>query len=103
MADPMMKRTAGAGVELALAVWKGKGKTILCVHGISGNCRCWDHVAEALAPQYDVLAMDLRGRGLADKPASGYSISHHCRDIQALLKHENMLLPSFIPGLSFRC
>jgi len=80
MADLMMKRTAGAGVELALAVWEGKGETVLCVHGISGNCRCWDHVAEALAPQYDVLAMDLRGRGLSQKPSSGYSVSHHCRD-----------------------
>ena len=90
MADPMMKRTAGAGVELALAVWEGKGETILCVHGISGNCRCWDHVAEALAPRYYVLAMDLRGRGLSEKPAAGYSISHHCRDIHTLLKHENI-------------
>ena len=90
MADSMMKRTAGAGVELALAVWEGQGKTVLCVHGISGNCRCWDHVAAALAPQYDVLAMDLRGRGLSEKPASGYSIPHHCRDIQALLIHENI-------------
>jgi pimeloyl-ACP methyl ester carboxylesterase len=90
MADPMMKRTAGAGVELALAVWEGKGETILCVHGISGNCRCWDHVAEALAPRYYVLAMDLRGRGLSEKPASGYSVSHHCRDIHDLLKHGNI-------------
>ncbi len=49
MTDPTMKKTAGDGVELALAVWEGKGKTVFCVHGISGNCRCWDHVAEALA------------------------------------------------------
>ena len=90
MADPMMKRTAGAGVELALAVWEGKGETVLCVHGISGNCRCWDHVAAALAPKYHMLAMDLRGRGLSEKPASGYSVSQHCRDIDALLKHEKL-------------
>jgi len=85
-----MKKTAGAGIELALAVWEGIEKTILCVHGISGSCRCWDHIAEALSPQHHVLAMDLRGRGLSQKPASGYSISHHCRDIHALLKHENI-------------
>jgi pimeloyl-ACP methyl ester carboxylesterase len=34
--------------------------------------------------------LDLRGRGLSEKPASGYSISYHCRDIHALLKHENI-------------
>jgi len=90
MVDPVMKRTAGDGVEIALAVWEGKGKTVLCVHGISASCRCWDNVAEALIPQHEVLAMDLRGRGLSEKPASGYSISHHCRDIEALLKHQDI-------------
>ncbi len=90
MVDPVMKRTAGDGVEIALAVWEGKRKTVLCVHGISASCRCWDNVAEALIAQHKVLAMDLRGRGLSEKPASGYSISHHCRDIHALLKQENI-------------
>jgi pimeloyl-ACP methyl ester carboxylesterase len=90
MTDPIMKRTSGDGVELALAVWEGKGKNVLCVHGISASCRCWDNVAEALSPQHHLLAMDLRGRGLSEKPASGYSVSYHCRDIHALLKHENV-------------
>ena len=90
MVDPIMKRTVGDGVEIALAVWEGKGKTVFCVHGISASCRCWDNVAEALTPQHSVLAMDLRGRGLSEKPASGYSISHHCRDIHGLLKHEKI-------------
>ncbi len=85
-----MKHAKGDGAEIALAVWEGKGKTVLCVHGISASCRCWDNVAEALIPQHEVLAMDLRGRGLSEKPASGYSVSHHCRDIHALLKHENI-------------
>jgi pimeloyl-ACP methyl ester carboxylesterase len=48
MTDPILRRTAGDGVEIALAVWEGKEKTVLCVHGISGSCRCWDNVAEAL-------------------------------------------------------
>jgi pimeloyl-ACP methyl ester carboxylesterase len=90
MTGPIIKRTAGDGVELALAVWEGKGKTVFCVHGISGSCRCWDNLAEALSPQHQVLSLDLRGRGLSEKPASGYSISYHCRDIHALLKHENI-------------
>ena len=90
MSDPIMKHAKGDGAEIALAVWEGKGKTVLCVHGISASCRCWDNVAEALIPQHEVLAMDLRGRGLSEKPASGYSVSHHCRDIEALLKHQNI-------------
>jgi pimeloyl-ACP methyl ester carboxylesterase len=85
MMEPVMKRVRGDGVEIQLAVWEGTGKTILCIHGITANCRCWDTVAGALAPEHRVLAMDLRGRGLSDKPDSGYSIDQHVRDIHALL------------------
>jgi pimeloyl-ACP methyl ester carboxylesterase len=90
MVDPVMKRTAGDGVEIALAVWEGREKTVFCVHGISASCRCWDNVAAAMTPQYSVLAMDLRGRGFSEKPDSGYSVSQHCRDIEALLTHEKI-------------
>ena len=39
--------------------------------------------------------MDLRGRGLSDKPAAGYSLQHHIRDIVCLLddlKRERIVL-----------
>jgi len=90
MIEPVMKRATGDGVEIALAVWEGRGKPVLCVHGISASCRCWDNVAAGLIPRYKVLAMDLRGRGFSEKPASGYSVSYHCRDIHALLNHANI-------------
>ncbi|MBE9574634.1 MAG: alpha/beta hydrolase [Proteobacteria bacterium] len=82
-----MKRVKGDGVEMQLAVWERMAETILCVHGISANCRCWDTMAEALAPRYQIIAMDLRGRGLSEKPPAGYSIAHHCQDIRVLLEN----------------
>ena len=90
MAEPITKRAMGDGVELELAVWEGKGTPVLCVHGISASCRCWDILAEILAPEYLVLAMDLRGRGFSEKPPSGYSIQDHCRDIGALLEDQRI-------------
>jgi len=90
MIEPVMKKATGDGVEIALAVWEGRGKTVFCVHGISASCRCWDNVAAGLIPRYKVLAMDLRGRGFSEKPASGYSVSYHCRDIHTLLNHANI-------------
>ena len=90
MAEPVMKKSNGDGLKIALARWEGQGNTIFCVHGISASCRCWDNLAVTMSPQYTVLAMDLRGRGLSDKPATGYSVSHHCRDIEALLTHEKL-------------
>jgi pimeloyl-ACP methyl ester carboxylesterase len=85
MHDPNMITGKGDGVKIQLAEWGGRGQTILCIHGITANCRCWDVVASTLAPDYRVLAMDLRGRGGSDKPATGYSIEQHGRDILALL------------------
>ena len=90
MTEPCMRKEKGEGVEINLAVWEGKGSDILCVHGLTGNCRCWDGIASSLSPPHRVWAMDLRGRGFSDKPSSGYSIDHHCRDIRALLSHLRM-------------
>lgn len=87
MVDPIMKRTMGDGVEIQFAVWERMAETILCVHGISANCRCWDTMAKALAPRYRIIAMDLRGRGLSEKPPAGYSIAYHCQDIRVLLEN----------------
>lgn len=85
MADPMMKRVKGDGIGIQLAVWEGEGRHILCVHGLTANCRCWDVMASGLTPAHSILALDLRGRGLTDKPSTGYSLQHHRRDIYCLL------------------
>ena len=85
MTELIMKRVKGDGVELQLAVWQGEGKHVLCVHGLTANCRCWDVIAAALTPENNILAFDLRGRGLSDKPSTGYSLQHHIRDMVCLL------------------
>lgn len=85
MAEPTMKRVKGDGLKIQLAQWDGAGKVVLCVHGITANCRCWDVVAASLSPRHRVVAMDLRGRGGSDKPPSGYSLEHHMRDIHHII------------------
>lgn len=86
ISEPIMKKVKGYGVDIQLAIWKGSGKQVLCVHGITANCRCWDLVASALSPKHQVLAMDLRGRGLSEKPPTGYSLEQHVRDIGCLIE-----------------
>ena len=90
MSEPIMKKVKGDGVEINLAVWEGTGKPILCVHGITANCRCWDVLANALTPGYRILAMDLRGRGGSDKPSKGYALDYHLRDIKCMLDDLNI-------------
>ncbi|MCP4692672.1 MAG: alpha/beta hydrolase [Desulfobacterales bacterium] len=81
MREPAMIRARGDGVEIQLAEWEGGGEDVVCVHGLTANCRCWDVIAPAIAPTHRLLAVDLRGRGLSDKPRTGYSEEHHIRDL----------------------
>jgi len=85
MPEPIMIKAKGDGLKIQLAVWEGKGKQILCIHGLTANCRFWDCLALALSPPHRIIAMDLRGRGLSDKPPTGYSIEHHCKDVLSLI------------------
>ena len=80
-----MIKAKGDGLKIQLALWEGKGKQILCIHGLTANSRFWDCLASALSPHHRVIAMDLRGRGLSDKPPTGYSIEHHCKDVLSLI------------------
>lgn len=74
------------GVGIQVAEWPGAGPAVLGVHGLTANLHCYQLLAEALSGQNRVLAMDLRGRGLSDKPATGYSLEKHCGDIAAVIK-----------------
>jgi len=93
MPEPRMVKARGDGINIQLAIWEGKGKQILCVHGITANSRFWDCLASALSPHHKVIAMDLRGRGLSDKPPTGYSIENHCKDIVALMNDQDLKQP----------
>jgi len=93
MTELKMMKSKGDGIQIQLAVWEGKGKPILCIHGLTANFRFWDCLASALSPQHRVIAMDLRGRGLSDKPNTGYSIDHHCKDILALMNDQGLERP----------
>ena len=85
MSEPKMEKVKGDGININLAQWEGSGPPILCIHGITANCRCWETLADALTPDYRVIAMDLRGRGQSDKPSAGYALEHHLKDINRLL------------------
>jgi pimeloyl-ACP methyl ester carboxylesterase len=85
MQQPEMIRAKGDGVQIQLAQWNGAGKTVIAVHGLTANCRCWDVIAQTVAAQHRFLAVDLRGRGRSDKPPTGYSEAHHIRDLLGVM------------------
>jgi pimeloyl-ACP methyl ester carboxylesterase len=66
------ERVATSGPALAVRDHAGGEPALLALHGLASNARWWDLVAERLAPRFRVIAVDLRGHGLSDKPSGGY-------------------------------
>lgn len=60
---------------------------ILC-HGLTANAHCFDgYIKAGLAERFRVISIDLRGRGLSDKPDFDYSMQDHMLDLLAVMKH----------------
>ncbi len=71
-----------------IAYWTGgTGTPLLLVHGFPTCAWDWQQVWSVLGTRHRLIACDMLGFGLSDKPRSGYSI-HLQTDVQeALLKH----------------
>ena len=68
-----------------LACWSaGEGRPLLLVHGYPTSSWDWCRVWDALAANHRLIACDMLGFGLSDKPRSGYSI-HRQTDLQQAL------------------
>ena len=83
-------------INMHYVEWAGEGSAVLCVHGLTANCREWDRLAEGLSPKYRVLAIDLRGRGDSDKPATGYGLAGHAADLEGFLNALNLEQAVFV-------
>ncbi|TDP60480.1 alpha/beta fold hydrolase [Roseateles toxinivorans] len=82
---------SGAGVRLhvAQAGQTGCGSPVLLLHGFPDHWRLWESTMLALAGQHHVMAPDLRGINLSEKPLSvaDYAIDHLVDDVLALIDH----------------
>ena len=83
-----MRATAAVnGVRLHYLV-EGEGPLVVLLHGWPQTWYCWRKVVAPLAAAgHTVLAPDLRGYGLSDKPPSGYDKRTMAGDVRALAGH----------------
>lgn len=72
------------GITLHTLDHPGDAPPLVLMHGLSANAHFFDGLVAAELP-YRLLAVDLRGRGLSDKPETGYSMADHAADIIGLL------------------
>lgn len=54
----------------------GEGNTLVLVHGIAGFLEEWEPSMETLCKHYRVIALDLPGHGLSDKPEIPYTLDN---------------------------
>jgi haloacetate dehalogenase len=62
----------------------GTGPPVILLHGWPQTWYCWRRVIPTLAGRYTVIAPDLRGYGLTDKPGTGYDKRTMTEDVRAL-------------------
>ena len=58
---------------------------VVVVPGITSPAATWEFAAVALGRDYHVWVMDVRGRGLSDHPASGFTTPDYARDLAEAL------------------
>lgn len=63
----------------------GSGPPVVLLPGINFSYEVWDTTVSALARDFDLIGMDLRGHGASDKPVGSYAYGAHLRDVSALV------------------
>lgn len=64
----------------------GSGPLAIFLHGITSNAAIWDPILLTLKGSFRSIAVDQRGHGLSDKPASGYRAEDYAKDIVSLIE-----------------
>jgi 3-oxoadipate enol-lactonase len=84
----MKEFTSVRGIYYRTNEFKVGRKTLVFIHGLSGNCSAWEPYEERFGDDYNILTFDLRGHGLSKKypRLADYSMSFLVGDVEDLLK-----------------
>ncbi|HEX5632894.1 MAG TPA: alpha/beta fold hydrolase, partial [Gemmatimonadales bacterium] len=82
------ERLASGGVHVR-ALRAGEGDTtVVFLHGYAESLVSWREVIDHVAPHHRVLALDLPGFGLSDKPSGPYDVAAQAARLRPLLAAE---------------
>ncbi|MCA6319719.1 alpha/beta fold hydrolase, partial [Phenylobacterium sp.] len=70
-ADWIPGEVAVSGGQLAYHRTGGDGPPLVLSHGLTDNGLCWTRLAEALAPDFDIIMLDARGHGASSRVGPG--------------------------------
>ena len=72
-------------IQLSYLEWNRGKEPLLLLHGLADHGLVWSSLAEKLAPNYHIVAPDLRGHGESSKPEKGYTFAEIIADLEALM------------------
>ena len=74
------------------------GPTLILANGLGGNIATWRHVINRFESSFRIICWDYRGLFNSGKAPtrSAYTVSHHARDLKALLDHSGVVNPTLI-------
>ena len=76
------------GIRLHYLDFANNGPTMIMMHGLTANAHAFDGlVAAGLDKHFNLISVDLRGRGLSDHPPFNYTMEDHAEDILGLMDH----------------
>jgi pimeloyl-ACP methyl ester carboxylesterase len=83
---------AGTGVALRTVRWGNPANSafapLVLIHGLASNAMLWEGAAlEFAALGHAVVAIDLRGHGLSEKPDNGYDMESVTNDVVGVLRN----------------
>jgi len=76
-------------------------RTIVFLHGFGGYAGQWIYQLQKFSLENRVIALDLRGHGLSDKPTNGYDMATSQADLEKALEILRVKPPFILVGHSF--
>ena len=76
-------------------------RTFVFIHGFGGQAMQWKYQLHKFALKNRVIAFDMRGHGLSDKPSSGYDMPRIQLDLETALDLLKVSTPVVLVGHSF--
>jgi 2-hydroxy-6-oxonona-2,4-dienedioate hydrolase len=76
-----------ANVHIRYLATESKGDPVLLIHGLGGSIESWINNVETISfHEHQVIALDLPGFGLSDKPKITYTIRYYTNFISQFIK-----------------
>ncbi len=84
------------GLRLHYTRTGGDGPPMVLAHGVTDDGLCWTRLAEALAPEYDIVMADARGHGRSDAPDEGYDPGQQADDLAGVIAALGLVKPAVL-------